>query len=373
MVVLELILNIPEPIVWYIDGLILVILLFPINFIFIVQPMLRQIEEHRRTNLELLKSTELLERFFDIGDILIAYMDADFNFLRVNQAYANVNKRNPEDYIGKNHFELFPNQENRQIFQSVIDTGKSFYILDKAFVSSFDSKRETSYWDWSLLPTKDLEGNVVGLILVVADRTIRKQTQLALADSERRFRAIFNQTFQNIGLLDTDGNVLLVNQTTLDFIGADPEVLYGKPYWEMPCWEQTVEEKTSLKNAILQALQGNTVRGVHPMHTSSKEIAIMDTTIKPMLDETGNPIMLICEGRDISERIQSEKALEQNKVEINRLYQAEIRAHILGANDAESRAGPICFTQQRHRIGYFTRFSSGNGLLYQRTYGNTTG
>ena len=92
MVILEFIFNIPEPLVWFIDGLILVILLLPINFIFIVQPMLHQIEEHRKTNLELLKSTELLERFFDISDILIAYMDADFNFLRVNQAYANSNK-----------------------------------------------------------------------------------------------------------------------------------------------------------------------------------------------------------------------------------------------------------------------------------------
>ena len=129
--------------------------------------------------------------------------------------------------------------------------------------------------------------------------------------------------------MDTDGNVLLVNQTTLDFTGADPEDFYGKPYWEMPCWDQTTEEIISLKSAILQALQGNTVRGIHPMHTSSNGIAIMDTTIKPMLDEAGNPIMLICEGRDITERIQSEKILELNKVEINRLYQAEIRAHIL--------------------------------------------
>ena len=104
MVVLELILNIPEPVVWYIDGLILVILLFPLNFIFIVRPMMRQIEEHRRTNQELVKSNELLERFFDISDILIAYMDADFNFLRVNQAYANANKQNPEEYYWKELF-----------------------------------------------------------------------------------------------------------------------------------------------------------------------------------------------------------------------------------------------------------------------------
>ena len=235
---------------------------------------------------------------------------------------------NPEDFIGKNYFDLFPNKENKQIFQSVIDSGKS-YILDKPFATGFDSLSETGYWDWSLLPTKNFEGKAIGLILVVADRTAQRQTQLALADSERRFRAIFNQTFQNIGLLDTDGNVLLVNQTTLDFTGANPEDFYGKPYWEMPCWDQTIEETTSLKNAMLQALQGNTVRGVHPMHTSNHGIAIMDTTIKPMLDDAGNPIMLICEGRDITARIQKRKHLDLNKVEIDRLYQAEIRAHIL--------------------------------------------
>ena len=88
MILLELVLNIDEPIVWVIDGLLLVVLLFPLNFIFIVRPMMLQIEEQGRTNLELGKTNELLERFYTIDDVIIAYLDTDFNFIRVNHAYA---------------------------------------------------------------------------------------------------------------------------------------------------------------------------------------------------------------------------------------------------------------------------------------------
>lgn len=53
MVLLVLVLDIPEPIIWFIDGILLVILLFPLNFRFILRPMLNQIEIDRRTNQKL--------------------------------------------------------------------------------------------------------------------------------------------------------------------------------------------------------------------------------------------------------------------------------------------------------------------------------
>jgi len=58
---------------------------------------------------ELLKTNELLERVFSSIDLLIAYMDKDFNFIRVNRAYAEADEHDPDFYIGKNHFALFPN------------------------------------------------------------------------------------------------------------------------------------------------------------------------------------------------------------------------------------------------------------------------
>jgi len=329
MVLLELVLNIPEPIVWFIDGILLVVLLFPLNYQFIVQPMLHQIDEHRRTNIELLKSNEILERFFEISDILVAYMDRDFNFIRVNTTYGSYDDHTPEYYVGKNHFDLFPNEENEKFFKYVVESGKPLYIYERPFEYAANPERGTSYWDWSLLPIKNTAGEVDALILVLADRTAHKQAQMALADSERRFRAVFNQTFQLIGLLDTTGIVIGANQTAIDFNGIPLEEMKGKPFWEIPWWEQSDQPDEMLKNGIQRAVSGETIRDVYTVRNRNGTSAVMDLTIKPLLDEDGKPVLLICEARDITDRVRSEEALKHSEEELNRLYQVEIRAHDL--------------------------------------------
>lgn len=65
---------------------------------------------------------ELKEVILSTTDFLIAYMDREFNFIEVNQAYADAGRRNREDFIGKNHFDLYPHEENERIFRSVVVT-----------------------------------------------------------------------------------------------------------------------------------------------------------------------------------------------------------------------------------------------------------
>ncbi|MDO9086606.1 MAG: PAS domain-containing protein [Anaerolineaceae bacterium] len=329
MILLEFILDIPEPIVWYVDGLVLVLLLFPLNFYFIIKPMLNEIDQHRQTNQELSKSNEILERFFDISEYMIAYFDSSFNFIRVNSAYAAADQHPPEYYVGKNHFELFPNEENQQIFEHVIKTGKVFRINEKTFEYPLNPERGTSYWDWSLMPVKNQDQQVIGLIMVLNDVTARKQAQLDLFESEQRFRAVFNQTFQLVGLLTPTGDVTLLNQTAIDFIGVDPLAISGKPLWEMPWWQKTDELKTTLQNAVLQASEGVTIRDVYPTLSHTGDVATMDITIKPLLDQGGKPILLIFEARDISARVLAEERLIKNEEEIQHLYQTEKQAHFL--------------------------------------------
>jgi PAS domain-containing protein len=62
----------------------------------------------------------------------------------------------------------------------------------------------------------------------------RKRTEAALSASEARFRAIFNQTFEFVGLLDTHGTVLDANQTALEFIGGDLRSVVGRPFGTPP-------------------------------------------------------------------------------------------------------------------------------------------
>ncbi len=329
MVILELVLDIPEPLVWFVDGFLLIILLFPLNYFFVIQPMLRQIDEHRRTNLELAKSNEILERFFEISDILIAYMDADFRFARVNMAYAQADSHTPDFYTGKYHFDLFPNPENEVIFRHVVQTGEPFFIYDKPFDYAGHPERGITYWDWSLLPIKTVEGKVVGVILVLLDRTAHKQAQTALEDSERRFRAVFHQTFQQILLLGPDGRAILANQTALDFSGLSPSDVQGRCLWEFPVWEKTGVETETLQEFVEKAIGGATVRSIYAVRSQTGQLASLDVTIKPMVDDHGDLLLLICEARDITERVLFEEALRVSDTQVKRLYEAEKHAHDL--------------------------------------------
>ena len=74
-------------------------------------------------------------------------------------------------------------------------TGKPYYAVEKPFSYAEHPERGVTYWDWSLLPVKDPDGAVIALILVLNNVTDRKLAQLALEESERRFRVVFNQAF----------------------------------------------------------------------------------------------------------------------------------------------------------------------------------
>src|SRR3972149_2537098 len=99
-------------------------------------------------------SNELLEGAFASVHTLIAYLDRDFNFLRVNPAYAEADGREPEFFVGKNHFDLFPNEEDRVIFRRVVETGDSCPAYAKPFEYAANPERGITYWNWDLQPVK---------------------------------------------------------------------------------------------------------------------------------------------------------------------------------------------------------------------------
>ncbi len=139
----------------------------------------------RRTE-ELSAANELLERLFSSVHFLIAYLDADFNFRRVNRAYAKAYQKTPEYFVGKNHFRLFPHPENERIFRRVVRTGRPFVVFARPFVYPDHPEWGTTYWDWSLRPVLDAEGEVEGLLLVLVDVTERKQAQEKLLRTEKK-------------------------------------------------------------------------------------------------------------------------------------------------------------------------------------------
>lgn len=146
--------------------------------------------ELAQANLVLDQTNKLLERYFSSIDTLIAYMDRDFNFIRVNDAYAKSAGHPADDLLGKNHFAFYPHAENQAIFEKVVETGEPYSVFEKAFEYPDQPERGVTYWDWSLQPVKRPDGQVEGLVLSLVDVTGRKRAEQELARQNEELLAL---------------------------------------------------------------------------------------------------------------------------------------------------------------------------------------
>jgi len=151
----------------------------------------QDITERRMAEKERIRTNELLERFFSSIDTLIAYMDRDFNFIRVNDTYARSGGHPPEFFIGRNHFVLYPHEENQAIFQRVVQTGKPFLVQEKPFEYPEFPERGVTYWDWSLQPVNGVNGEIEGVVLSLVDVTDRKLSEIKLERQNQELRELY--------------------------------------------------------------------------------------------------------------------------------------------------------------------------------------
>ncbi len=149
------------------------------------------INELKQTELSLEKERNLLQNIMDgAKNFHLVYLDKDFNFVRVNQAYAETCGYKPEKMIGKNHFDLYPNKENEEIFRKVRNTGEPISFKDKPFVFPDQKERGTTYWDWTLQPVKNSRGEVEGLVFSLVETTERKKFQIKLEEYADKMEAL---------------------------------------------------------------------------------------------------------------------------------------------------------------------------------------
>lgn len=153
------------------------------------------ITERKKAEATVLATSQILGALLDTTPVLIAYLDRDMNFLRVNRAYAEADHKDPEYFIGKNHFDLYPNEENQAIFKHVLETGQPYITTAKAFEYANDPERDVTHWDWTLRPVKDPHNQVTGLVLSLLNVTERINA-LEEAQSHRNQLSTLNEQLE---------------------------------------------------------------------------------------------------------------------------------------------------------------------------------
>jgi PAS domain S-box-containing protein len=150
--------------------------------------------------------------------------------------------------------------------------------------------------------------------LIQVDDISKECRQEAIqVEQARRLRSMVDETFGFIGLLTTSGVVLDLNRTALDFLRITREQVLHKPFWEGPWWSDSLENQSRVKNAVLEASQGHRVQFEASIPGPDGSLISFDFSIKPLFDVDGKVEALIPEGHDITQRKQSELALQQSE------------------------------------------------------------
>ncbi|MDY3556519.1 PAS domain S-box protein [Gemmata sp. JC717] len=141
---------------------------------------------------------------------------------------------------------------------------------------------------------------IEGGVIVIRDVSAARRSEAALRESEARFRAIFDQAFQFIGLMSTGGTLLEANRTALAAAGLSDADVIGKPFWDTAWWSHDPEQQARLRDAVARAAGGETIR-FEATHAAADGTPIrVDFSLKPFRDHTGAVRLLIPEGRDIT-------------------------------------------------------------------------
>ena len=226
----------------------------------------------------------------------ISILDEDERFVYVNQAYADLYGYDPGEMRGKHWTVKYDERSIRKVEEEIRP------VLDEegywqGETAGIDSDGNTLVTDHAIAATDYGE-----YVCIARDVTDQKER-------ERRFEAIFNNTYTFVGLLEPDGTVLEANETALEFGGMSREEVVGKPIWETYWFQDNEDARATAREAVEQARDGE----LHwdQIRVQGKDCrAIIDFTVRPVTDEKGKVTALIPEGRDVTEQEQRTQRLE---------------------------------------------------------------
>jgi PAS domain S-box-containing protein len=267
-----------------------------------------QFLEMKESQKHLIEQARILEGFFTATITPLVLLDRDFNFIRVNSAYAKACQRDISDFIGRNHFDLYPS-DARGIFEEVVRTKESRQASAKPFAFPDHPEWGVTYWDWTLTPALNPSGEVDFLVFSLNDVTERTRAQEKLRENERLLRTVLENLPLGVWITDGQRRISYVNSAFLKTHGLTPDKVLGARYDDLLHAEPEGDE---FREALYETLRrGQTWKGHLVRKVEGGGPLELDLTVSPVREENGGIINYVSVERDVTEEIRLQQHLRQ--------------------------------------------------------------
>ncbi len=298
------------------------------------------ITERRRMEQELVAERDLFQALMDTVPESIYFKDRATRFFRVNRAHAqHLGLDEPAQAVGKTDADFLPTEFARATMAAerrLIDTGEpSINKLEELVQGS------QTYW---LLATKMpivRDGSVTGLVGITRDITALHQAETALAESERRFRATFEQAAVGLALVALDGRFMLVNQRLCAIVGYTAEELLQRGFEEIT-YAEDVGSDLVLRHDLLAGRLPSVSTEKRCIHKRGLPVWV-NRTASLVRDGAGAPAYFVVVVEDISARKAAEEALRRSERKYRLLFEHMTAAFALHEMIYDDAGNPADF------------------------------
>ena len=266
----------------------------------------RQIEDARRRGRE--ESAARYQAMIEDQTDLICRFDGDGNRIFVNEAYSRFHDRTREELIGTPIGSFLAESEARELRQDIANlTPESPRRECERFTVRHNG--EGHWHHWKTTGIFDSEGRMVELQGVGRDITERKLTELALRESEERFRALAANSPTAIFLKDRDGKYLLINEVFETWYGTGEKIV-GKTVYELLPFERADVFNRQDQEVFAT---GATLEWEMEQRLANGEEQVTLVTKFPVRGPDGDIVAIGGINTDITERKRGEEALKESE------------------------------------------------------------
>ncbi len=275
-----------------------------------VQGIGHDITERKRAQKALEESEEKYRSHFTTISDVIYTVDRNYCVLSVSPSIERILGYTPEEIVGRNFAELdiMPMEYTEQAYRNaqILFSGRQTHSSLYEFIAHDGTKK---YGEISGSPVSR-DGKVVGALCVARDVTERIRAEIAVAESERRFRDIVDNVSDVLFFHDLEG-----------YLNVDQINNAGRTMWGIG-FDQ--DARINIKDVITPQYRHDFERYIQRVRSKGKDegyVTILDSKgservleyRNSLVYEGGEPIGVRGSARDISDRIRAETALKRSE------------------------------------------------------------
>jgi len=274
---------------------------------------LTDISDRKQAEVKIAQTQTFLQTLINNLPLSLFVKDAEGRYITINRSCEQFFGCQESEVIGKTDYDFFPReqadflrQKDREVFakQTKVEIP----------TESIDTSIGRRVFRAIKVPLYDPQGQPKYLMGLAEDITDRQQIQLALEESERRYRQIVETMNEGVWVLNKSGCTTFVNQQTADMLGHTISQMSGRHFREFidrAKQAKAIEKLNNCRQGIAEKYDFRFRR-----QDGSDLWAIVSAN--PICDENGQYQGILNVITDISDRKQSQAklslALEAGKI-----------------------------------------------------------